>query len=146
MQMMELNGLQTPSDGPLSAPSLRFVIALHSRFTFVGSWVGTKGTSGSSVRNQLQSLLSGKCRWIEHSWRMSGKWEKQGTGLVEVVTEVTALRQPIVSELYVRNYKKQWYCEDSTTAETQKSKSNDGLSCGIMRTIVSLFTVMDVCI
>lgn len=74
----------------------------------------------------------------------SGK--KQGTGLVEVVTEVTALRQPIASELYVRNYRKQWYCEDNTSAETQKSKSNDGLSCGIMRTTVSLFTVMDVCI
>lgn len=55
-----------------------------------------EGTSGGLVRNHLQSLLSRKSRLIEHSWIVSGKWEKQGTGLVEVMTEVTALRQPIV--------------------------------------------------
>lgn len=38
---------------------------------------------------------------------MSGKWEKRGTELLEVVTEVMALRQPIVTELNVRNYSKQ---------------------------------------
>lgn len=68
--------------------------------------MGEEGTSGSGVRNQLQSLLSGKCRWIEHSWRVSGKWEKAGTGPVEVVTEVTALRRPTVTELNVMEEKK----------------------------------------
>lgn len=67
--------------------------------------MGEEGTSGSGVRNQLQSLLSGKCRWTEHSWRMSGKWEKAGTGPVEVVTEVTVLRRPIVTELNVMEKK-----------------------------------------
>lgn len=77
--------------------------------------MGTKGTSGSSVRNQLQPLRSGKCRWIEHSWRVSGKWEKPRTGPVEVVTGVTAPRQPLVTELYVTNYR------TNVTADTQKS-------------------------
>lgn len=80
--------------------------------------MGTKGTSGSSVRNQLQPLLSGKCRWIEHSWRVSGKWEKPRTGPVEVVTGVTAPRQPLVSELYVTNYR------TNVTALLQELKSS----------------------
>lgn len=101
------DGAERPSDPQLWPPlcTLRAFPFLYAAGLSAGSWVGTKGTWGSSVRNQLQSLLSGKCRWIEHSWRVSGKWEKQGTGPVEVVTGVTAPRLPLVRELYVRNYR-----------------------------------------
>lgn len=44
-------------------------------------------------------------------------WVKRRTELVEVVTEVTALTQPMITELNVRNYRKQW-------ANLRKDKSD----------------------
>lgn len=41
-------------------------------------------------------MRSGKCSWIEHSWRTSGR--RGITGLEEVVTEATALWQQVVAE------------------------------------------------
>lgn len=80
---------------------------------------------------------------IEHSWTVSGKWEKQGTGLVEVMTGVTALRQPIVTDMRGAR-------ESSGTVKTvllqklkKKSQYNGGLSCCNMRKIMSYFTLMD---
>lgn len=107
MQMMELNDLQSRSDGPLSAPSLCFAFPRHSRFTRAGSWVGKEGTSGSSVRNQLQSLLSGKCRWIEHSRRVSGRMGKTGDRACGGGDRGHCAEAAIVTELNVRNYRKQ---------------------------------------
>lgn len=95
---------------PAMAPCLHLPRALP----FLGT-AGLHERAAGWVRSEHQGAVSGINYSLCSQENADGlstagdcltEWEKQGTGLVEVMTEVTALRQPIVIEFNVRNYRK----------------------------------------
>ncbi len=93
------------------APCLHLPCALP----FLGT-AGLHERAAGRVRREHRGAVSGinyslcsqeNADGLSTAGECLAEWGKQGTGLVEVVTEATAPRQPIVTELNVRNYRKQ---------------------------------------